>query len=297
MKIKASDVAIEVEDTGGSGPAVLLIMGLGMQLTAWPRELVDALVGAGYRVIRHDNRDAGLSQVFDGECSPGLLASWLRLQVGLPVRPPYTLADMADDALGVLDALHVERAHVVGASMGGMIAQRLALAAPQRVHSLVSLMSSSGARGLPGPHPEVMRAMMVRPPAHATDAAVAHYVRLLQLLAGPAFTRPLAQLRQEAAAALERAWNPQGTKRQVLAVAADTGRAHELARLRVPTLVIHGRDDPLLPLACGQDTARRIPGARLQVVDGMGHDLPPALVPQLMALLLPHFAQAEQTTS
>lgn len=289
MKIKAGEVAIEVEDTGGSGAAVLLIMGLGMQLTAWPQALVDALAGADYRVIRHDNRDAGLSQVFDGVRSPSLFASWLRLQAGLPVSSPYTLADMADDALGVLDALGVDRAHVVGASMGGMIAQRLALAAPERVRSLVSLMSSSGARGLPGPRADVLRALMMRPPAHATEAAVAHYVQLLRLLAGPAFPRPEAQLRQEAAAALARGWHPQGTKRQTLAVAADTGRAQELARLRVPTRVIHGRDDPLLPLACGQDTARRIPGAHLDVVDGMGHDLPPALVPTLMPLLLQHF--------
>lgn len=289
MKIKAGEVAIEVEDTGGSGPAVLLIMGLGMQLTAWPQALVDALAGAGYRVIRHDNRDAGLSQIFDGVSSPNLFASWVRLQVGLPVSSPYTLADMAGDAQGVLDVLGVDRAHVVGASMGGMIAQRLALAAPERVHSLVSLMSSSGARGLPGPRADVLRALMMQPPAHAPEATVAHYVHLLRLLAGPAFPRPEAQLRQEAVAALARAWHPQGTKRQMLAVAADTGRAHELARLRVPTRVIHGRNDPLLPLACGQDTAQRIPGAHLDVVEGMGHDLPPALVPTLLPLLLRHF--------
>lgn len=292
MKIKAGTVTLEVEDTGGSGPAVLLIMGLGMQLTAWPRDLIDALVDAGYRVIRHDNRDAGLSQGFDGVRSPTLLASWLRLQLGLPLHPPYTLADMAGDALGVLDALGVGQAHVVGASMGGMIAQRLALAAPDRLRSLTSLMSSSGARGLPGPRPDVMRVMMVRPPAQANAAAVAHYVRLLQLLAGPAYPRSAAQLREEAAAALARAWHPKGTRRQLLAVAADTGRASELGRLHVPTLVIHGRADPLLPLACGLDTARRIRGARLEVVDGMGHDLPPALVPTLMPLLLRHFEQA-----
>ncbi|MCK9516242.1 MAG: alpha/beta hydrolase [Ottowia sp.] len=292
MKIKAGTVALEVEDTGGSGPAVLLIMGLGMQLTAWPDELVAALADAGYRVIRHDNRDAGLSQYFDGVRSPGLFSSWLRLQVGLPLRPPYTLADMAGDVRALLDALDVAQAHVVGASMGGMIAQRLALAAPERVRSLTSLMSSSGARGLPGPTRRVMRVMMARPPAHAGDAAVAHYVRLLQLLAGPDFPRPDAQLRQDAASALARAWHPQGTRRQMLAVAADTERAHELARLRVPTLVVHGRDDPLLPLACGVDTAQRIPGARLEVVDGMGHDLPPALVPVLAPLLLQHFERS-----
>lgn len=296
MKIKAGEVALEVADSGGHGAAVLLIMGMGMQLTAWPQTLVDGLLRGGYRVIRFDNRDAGLSQTFDGARTPSLARAFFRLQLGLPLRVPYTLADMAADTLGLLDALQLPRAHVLGVSMGGMIAQRLALAAPERVHSLTSIMSSSGARGLPGPRPQVLRLLMQRPRADAGEAALAHYVQLLQALGGPAYPRPLAQLRRDAAAALARAWHPQGAKRQMLAVAADTTRARELPRLRLPTLVVHGRDDPLLPLACGEDTARRIPGARLQVVDGMGHDLPPALVPVLMPLLLQHLEHSTPAT-
>ena len=151
MKLTANKLQIEVEDSGGDGPVVLLIMGLGMQLIAWSPAFVQALVDAGFRVLRHDNRDIGLSQGFDDHATPNLLWQGLRQRVGLPVRAPYSVQDMANDALGVLDALGIARAHVVGASMGGMIAQRLAAGAPQRAASLVSIMSSSGARGLPGP--------------------------------------------------------------------------------------------------------------------------------------------------
>ena len=295
MKVKANGIDIEVDDSGGSGPAVLLVMGLGMQLIAWPDALVQALGAAGYRVIRHDNRDVGLSQSFDELGAPNLAWALLRQKLGLRLRPPYTLGEMAQDALGMLDALGVARAHVMGVSMGGMIAQRMALAAPERLLSLTSVMSTSGARGLPGPTPEVQRAMLARP--RDAQAMLERSVRLFQMIGGPGFPTPAAELRTRVAAAMARANRPQGVQRQLLAILADATRAEQLARISTPTLVIHGRADPLVPLAGGEDTARRIPGARLAVVEGMGHDLPPGVVDRMLPLLLPHFAAHSLHTS
>ena len=297
MKIKANGVHIEVEDSGpgpagAPRPAVLLIMGLGMQLVAWPPELVQGLVDAGYRVIRHDNRDVGLSQRMESLGKPNLLWAGLQHKLGFAPRPPYTVADMAADALGVLDALGVQQAHVVGMSMGGMIAQRLALAAPNRVLSLTSVMSSSGARGLPQARPEVMAALMRRPSGRDRQAVVDHYVRLFRVIGSPGFESPEAELRQRIEQASDRGFYPVGTLRQMLAVMADTTRAAQLAQISTPTLVFHGKDDPLLPYACGEDTARRIPGAHLIGVPGMGHDLPLPVVDRLLAALLPHMKPA-----
>ena len=199
MKVQANGLAIEVEDTGPVGPGapVLLVMGLGMQLIAWPDPLVDALVQAGHRVVRFDNRDIGLSARFDHLGTPNLLWESMKMRVGLPVRAPYTLHDLAADALGVLDALGIAQAHVVGASMGGMIAQRMALAAPQRVLTLTSIMSSSGARHLPGPRPHVLQVLLSRPRDHSESVLLAHYVRLFEAIGSPG----LSQLARGTAAA------------------------------------------------------------------------------------------------
>ena len=291
MKVQANGLALEVEDTGpvGDGPPVLLVMGLGMQLTAWPSIFVDPLVRAGHRVIRFDNRDVGLSARLDHLGAPNLLWESMKLRFGLPVRSPYSLADMAADAFGVLDALGVREAHVVGASMGGMIAQRMALAAPQRVRTLTSIMSSSGARHLPGPRPQVLQVLMSRPKDFSEPSVLAHYVRLFQAIGSPAYPIPPENLRQRILESVRRGgYHPAGTARQLAAVAADTARAQALRELRVPTLVLHGEADPMLPLACGEDTARRIPGARLVTVPGLGHDLPPGGVERLLEPLIAH---------
>ena len=295
MRIQANGISLEVEDTGADGtqthrPVVLLIMGLGMQLIAWPPALVQALVDACYRVLRFDNRDIGLSQHFDHLGTPNLPWTATKLRFGLPVRPPYSLRDMALDAIGVLDALGVRKAHVVGASMGGMIAQRVALLAPERLLSLTSIMSSSGARALPPPRPEVMRLMLRRPPRHSREGMIAHGVTLFQAIGSPGFPTPAAEIRERVAESMARSFHPAGTVRQMVAVGADVTRALELVRVTSPTLVLHGRDDPLVPFACGEDTARRIRGARLCGIDGMGHDLPPAVVDRLLAEMLPHLA-------
>lgn len=291
MKVRANGISLEVEDSGpgGSRAPVLLVMGLGMQLTAWPDEFVAALVDAGHRVIRFDSRDIGLSAGLDHLGVPNLLWESVKLRFGLPVRSPYTLADMAADALGVLDALGVQRAHVVGASMGGMVAQRMALAAPERVLTLTSVMSSSGARHLPGPQREVLQVLLRRPRDRSEEALLAHYVRLFQAIGSPGFPSTPDELRARILLSLRRGgYRPAGSARQLAAVAADTARAAELAAVRVPTLVLHGECDPLVPLACGEDTARRIPGARLVAIPGMGHDLPPGVVARLLDPLLPH---------
>ena len=293
MKIRANGIEIEVEDTGagegGERPVVLLIMGLGMQLVAWPAELVQALVDAGYRVIRHDNRDIGLSEHFDQKGVPNMVLAMLRFKLGLAVDAPYSLQDMAADSIGVLDALGVKKAHVVGASMGGMIAQRVALTAPDRVASLTSVMSTSGARGLPSASPKVLQAMFRRPASAAQADIVAHYVRLYKAIGSPGFPITEAEMVERILQGVRRNFHPAGTMRQLVAIAADSKRAAALALVNRPTLVLHGRADPLIPFPCGEDTARRIPGARLVGIDGMGHDLPPGVVERLLAPMVPFF--------
>lgn len=287
MKIHANQTDLEVEDSGQrERPAVLLIMGLGMQLTAWPTALLQALDGAGYRVIRFDNRDAGLSASFDHLGVPNLLWNGFKQRLGWSVQRPYSLQDMARDALGVLDALQVSQAHVIGVSMGGMIGQRLAWTAPERVKSLVSWMSSSGAAGLPGPEPHVLKAMLTQPLNASLEQAIDNTLHLLQVIASPGERADQRQALEQVRQAVQRAYRPAGVLRQTLAVMSDDDRADLLQDITVPTLVIHGRDDPLLPLACGEDTARRIPNARLLTVDGMGHDLPPGLLQHILPGLI-----------
>lgn len=279
MQVKANGLRIEVDDQGPrEGPAMLLVMGLGMQLIAWPQTLVQMLVDRGFRVIRFDNRDIGLSQGFDHAGIPNMALAGLRHALRLPVRSPYTLGDMAQDALGVLDALGVSRAHVCGASMGGMIAQRMAVLAPARVASLTLMMTSSGARHLPQAPWHLQRTLMLRPMGHSVDAAVEWVLRVLEAIGSPAYPTDPQSRGQRVLASVQRAWNPGGSVRQLLAVAADGDRSPLLPRIVQPTLVIHGTDDPLVPLACGEDLARRIPGARTDFIAGMGHDLPDALL-------------------
>lgn len=291
MQIRANNIQIEVEDSAPNAPnlpVVLLVMGLGMQLIAWPPGFVRGLVNAGFRVIRFDNRDIGLSQKFETLGSPNLLWQGLKYKLGLPIKPPYRLHDMALDALGVLDALGIAKAHIVGVSMGGMVAQRAAMHAPQRTLSLTSIMSSSGARGLPAATPAVARQMLSRPTGRGKQAAIDHSVKLFQAIGSPGFPMDEAFLRERVTMSYDRSFNPAGLARQMVAIVADGARAAELSKLKVPTLVLHGKADPLVPFACGQDTAQRIADARLVGIDGMGHDLPPGVVEHLLTHLVPH---------
>ena len=284
MHVSANALQIEIDDQGPpGGEPLLLVMGLGMQLIAWPQELVGALVARGFRVLRLDNRDAGLSQGFDHLGSPGLLGmglSVLKYRLHLPVPAPYRLAHMAADALGVLDALGIAQAHVCGASMGGMIAQHMAAAQPQRVKSLTLMMTTSGARHLPQATAKAQRALLRRPGGRDTASIVRHLEAVMQVIGSPGHPDEPAALRQRLQASVERAWRPQGTTRQLLAVVADGDRSALLRTLRLPTGLIHGEADPLIPAAAAHDLARLIPGATLDLVPGMGHDLPAALLPR-----------------
>jgi len=282
VKVRANGLAIEVDDQGPrDGPVLLLVMGLGMQLTGWPDELVALLVGHGFRVVRFDNRDAGLSEGFDHAGVPSIPWNALRHLLRLPVRAPYAIKDMAADAVGVLDALGVARAHVVGASLGGMICQHVAAAWPERVASLALIMTTSGSRRLPGPSREARRVLLARPADSRPETLVAHAVRVFTVIGSPAFRLDPADLRKRAAASIARASRPAGTARQLLAIAADGDRTPLLARIQAPTLVIHGVADPLVPVASGRDLLRRIPGALGDFIEGMGHDLPPQLLDRI----------------
>lgn len=281
MKVEANGVRIEVDDQGpADGPVVLLIMGLGMQLIAWPQTMVQMLVRQGFRVVRFDNRDIGLSQGFDAAGVPNMALAGLRHAMHLPVHSPYSLADMARDALGVLDALDIEQAHVCGASMGGMIAQHLAAMAPERVASLTLMMTTSGSRRLSQPSWRVRRALMSRPMKPGADAAVDWIIQVLHLIGSPAYPSDPQALRSRALESVQRAWHPSGSARQLLAVVADGDRSALLPHIQAPTLVIHGVDDPLVPVACGKDLAQRIADARADFIPGMGHDLPEELLPR-----------------
>jgi len=279
MQVRANGLAIEVDDQGPrDAPVMLLVMGLGMQLTGWPDELVALLVAQGFRVVRFDNRDAGLSEGFDHAGVPSIPWNALRHLLRLPVRSPYALKDMAADAVGVLDALGIARAHLVGASLGGMICQHVAAAWPERVASLALVMTTSGSRRLPGPTREARRVLLTRPADGRPETLVAHAVRVFTVIGSPAFPTPPDDLRSLAAASIARASRPAGTARQLLAIAADGDRTPLLARIQAPTQVIHGVADPLVPVASGHDLARRIPGALGDFIEGMGHDLPQALL-------------------
>jgi pimeloyl-ACP methyl ester carboxylesterase len=281
MQISANGIRLEVEDHGSpQGEPLLLVMGLGMQLLGWHEDFVELLVGRGFRVIRFDNRDIGLSQSFDGGGVPNLALDSLRYALGFRVKSPYTLADMAADAVGILDALGIDSAHVCGASMGGMIAQRMAATAPQRIRSLTLMMTSSGARRLPGPTLKVRSAMISRPPSQTVEGIVEHYVRLYALIGSPAYPAAPEYLRDRFTTSVRRSYRPAGTARQMVAIAADGDRSRVLASIRTPTQIIHGEADPLVPLAAGHDLKAKIAGARIDVVTGMGHDLPAPLWPR-----------------
>jgi pimeloyl-ACP methyl ester carboxylesterase len=293
MKVASNGLEFEVEIAGpDDAPAVLLTMGLGMQLVAWPDSLIQSLVAAGFRVIRYDNRDIGLSSHLDALGQPHFGWQVIKSRLGFSMQSAYTLQDMAQDALGILDALKVERAHLIGVSMGGMISQRIAATAPQRVLSLTSVMSSSGAPGLPGPRGDVARALMTRPPSSQPGDVVAHTLKVFALIGSPGYPQDMPVFKQHLLDGVRRSYHPKGVSRQLMAIISDIGRHRLLAKIQCPTLVIHGTADPLVPIVCGQDTAKRIPGARFEAIEGMGHDWPPGVARRMGELIVPHLQGA-----
>jgi len=290
-------IELDYESIGDVGaPAILLIMGLGMPGIAWPDPIVDGLVAAGFRVIRFDNRDCGHSSKVAGGRPPNLRMAILRALLRRTVTAPYTLDDMAVDAAGLLDALGIGRAHVVGVSMGGMIAQNVAALYPQRVASLTSIMSSTGnpsVRVSMG-KPRALRAILARPAgASDVESLVEHYARVFGVIGSPGFAVDGELLRHNLRRIVSRGVYPAGTARQLLAILASGDRRPLLARIVAPTLVIHGSDDPVLPVAAGRDTALHTPGARLAIISGMGHDLPPGVQRLLVERIVEHCRGAQ----
>ncbi len=287
--INANGITLCYEDHGDpSAPPILLVMGLGAQLTVWPDEFIDALVADGFRVIRFDNRDVGLSTKFDAAGIPNIRWTMLRSVLGLSVRTPYTLTDMARDAVGLMDALGIDRAHVVGASMGGMIAQLMAANHAARVLSLTSVMSSTGNRRLPRASKEAMAALTRRPQTDDVELRIAATMNAARVIGSPGYPPDPARLEARVRRDQARMYYPQGFARQVAAIIADGDRRERLARVRAPTLVIHGDGDPLVRPAAGRDTAANIAGAELMIVPGMGHDLPLALIPTIAGAITAH---------
>ena len=292
-------LSIEYQDEGPrGGPVILMIMGLGMQLTAWPRPLIDGLHAHGFRTLRLDNRDAGLSDRIVDRARLDIRAEAMRSMIGLNARSPYTLHDMAGDALGLMNALMIDRAHVVGVSMGGMIGQVLAAESGNRVRSLTSIMSSSGAPRFRFNWTPATRAVLTPPPRSADEeSTLDHMEHIWRLIGSPGMQPPPAVLRERLRAELQRAHNPGGTMRQMLAVMASADRRPLLKRINVPTLVMHGEVDPLVPIAAGRDTAANVRGARFVAIPGMGHDLPDPLIPALLRDIATHCSTADAASA
>jgi pimeloyl-ACP methyl ester carboxylesterase len=290
--VKANGINIYYEDNGPKGaPVILLVMGLGTQMIAWPDEMIQAFVSKGYRVIHYDNRDVGLSQRMEGAPDGNLIWAMFANAVGLPVRSAYSVADMAKDGIGLLDALGIEKAHVVGASMGGMIVQHMAASHAHKVLTMTSIMSTSGRRGLPGPRADIRRNMIKPRAANPTrDEAIAAGVEIVQSFSYPDPARAEGAYAELVGKAFDRGYYPIGTKRQLLAIVADGSRIPLLKQITVPTLIIHGRADPLVPMAGSEDIAKHVAGSRLEIIDAMGHDLPPSQLGRIVELITAHAA-------
>jgi pimeloyl-ACP methyl ester carboxylesterase len=287
QRAQVDGIEIVYETIGDpSDPPLLLVMGLGMQLIHWERDFCEQLAGRGFFVIRFDNRDAGLSTKIHAP-----VPSLVRTMAGLKVDAPYRLEDMAADAFGLLDHLGIEAAHLVGVSMGGMIAQTMAIARPERVLSLTSIMSTTGERRVGRPKLRVWSVLTRRAPKDK-DAYVEYFMRVFRMIGSKRFPRDEARMRELAAATYERGHHPAGTGRQLAAIMASGDRTEKLRELSVPTTVIHGRGDPLVPFRAGRATARAIPGARLIAIPGMGHDLPRELWPMIIDAIVETTARA-----
>jgi pimeloyl-ACP methyl ester carboxylesterase len=266
---------------------ILLIMGLGVQMLWWDERFCQMLAGRGYRVVRFDNRDVGRSTKLEGGPRPDVMAAL----AGDVSSASYVLADMADDCVGLLDELGVEAAHLVGASQGGMIAQTVAIRHPERVLSLTSIMSTTGDRAVGQPHPEAIPALLTRPPA-GRDGFIDFVVGAWKVIGSPGFEVDEEALRARAGASYDRGIFPEGTARQLVAILASGDRTEDLRRLDVPTTVIHGTNDILIDVSGGKATAAAIPGARLELIEGMGHDLPRQLWPRLVDLIVENAERA-----
>lgn len=285
-KVSSNGLEFFYDDRGPQqGEAIVFIMGLAAQMVFWPEPLINDLAERGYRVIRFDNRDVGLSSRLRAPLHHGPVGLMGRYLAGLPLKAPYTLHDMVEDTCGVLDALGIEQAHLVGASMGGMISQLTAAYRPERVASLTSIMSSPNSRLLPPPAPSALKTLVgPRVAINSVDEYVEHGLRVWRVIGGT-LRQGDELLEQMFRQAYERGLYPRGVLQQFTGIMATGGFARDLRRVSAPTAVIHGSHDPLIRLAGGKATARAIRGARLHVIRGMGHDLPESVLPQIADLI------------
>jgi proline iminopeptidase len=292
--IQANGLTFHYESRGNENdPVILLIMGLGAQMILWPEPLIDLLVQAGFRVVRFDNRDVGLSSRLEHMSVPNVPLQAVKFLMGLPVKAPYRIEQMATDTVALIDALGLKRPHVVGASMGGMIGQNLAAHYRDRVASLTSIMSTTGRRSLPKPTKQARTAILQPPPKQGdTEAAIHRMMLVFRAIGSRSHPPDPAHLREICERHVRRSHYPAGAARQLLAIAASGDRTAVVRQIKAPTLVIHGDEDPLVPLACGVDTANAIQygggNANLVVVKGMGHDFPLVLIPQIATEIAAH---------
>lgn len=297
--IVSNDLEIEVEEFGKpSDPPVLLIMGLAAQLTFWPEEFIQSIVDKGFYVVAFDNRDIGLSEKLSAEWASSPLLVALLGTVGLANSlAPYKLPDMAKDTLGVLDALNIGRAHVIGASMGGMIGQILCAENPERIKSFTALMSSTNNPAMPRAHPKITLAVMTaRKRSSTRDELIDATMGIWTMIGTKNSGRDPDEFRQQVAASIDRNSSPSGIRRQMAAIIATRDLRNWTRRISAPSLVIHGSADPLVPLPNGFDIAAEIKNSHMEVIEGMGHDLPPRYLTTVVDHVLEHLCSAENNT-
>ena len=286
--VPANGIRLEYDTIGDPDqPPILLVPGLGVQLTGWPDRFCDELTARGFFVIRYDNRDAGLSTILDGGPAPDPMAVYL----GDPSSVAYTLEDMADDGAGLLDALGIPAAHLVGSSLGAMIAQTMAARHPEKTRSLCSMSSTTGNRAVGQPTDEAFE-LLARPPATTREEFIEAGVASHRVLGSPLYPCDEGQMRLQAGRAFDRAYNPEGTGRQLCAIIASGDRTASLAGITAPTVVIHGTEDKLITPSGGEATAKAIPGAELLMIEGMGHDFPSGVWPRIIDAIVENAARS-----
>ncbi|MCG8534799.1 MAG: alpha/beta hydrolase [Pseudomonadales bacterium] len=286
--VNCNGISLHYIDEGNiNNPPILLVMGLGAQLTQWPQKMVDALVEEGFRVIRFDNRDIGLSAQTSKNIRFDLARDSMRARIGLPIKNNYTLYSMVEDVAGLLDALKLENVHIVGASMGGMISQLFSALYPHRTLSLTSIMSTTNESTLPLPRYDILFNLMGFgvEKGHEKDIAVRRTLKFWKKISSPDYPTPEDEILARIASDYERSYRPSGTLRQTHAIMATGGFRHLLHRINCPTQVIHGNKDPLVHMKGGIASAKAIPGSKLEIISGMGHDFPAQLLPKLVELI------------
>lgn len=295
-QLSANKLRIEYDEVGPrEGPAVVMIMGLAAQMTFWPDALIKSLAGAGFRVITFDNRDIGLSSKVHGKNAPNPIAQVAARFVGIRGLAPYTLHDMVADTIGLMDALKIRKAHVIGVSMGGMIAQLLTATHGDRVLSLTSIMSGTLNPRLPGPSPRIaMPLFLSRPKDKSRDALIDRAIQMWSLIRTPDPDDDHSELKTKIAIGFDRSYYPSGVRRQLAAIIATGDLRSFIRKIAAPTLVIHGSSDPLASVEGGRDSARNITGAKLEIIEGMAHDLPKKFLPRITSLIIDHMKSASE---